>query len=235
MIKLHSFGPAFGLIDASPFVIKVKLFMTLHSIDFEEVCDAEKLSKAPKQKFPYIEDGETRIADSSAIIDYLSLKHSLDMDSWLTDEQRALSHLLGKSLEENLYWCLVHSRWVDQQTWPKVRSYFFDDMPFPLNKIVPKIARSGTIKRINGHGMGAHSNQEILDIADQSFSSLSVLLGNKPYFFGDQLSNFDLIAFSQVAAHTLCTLDSPMIELSRQHKNLVSYTQRIQDKHFSSN
>ena len=49
MIKLHSFGSAFGLIDASPFVTKVKLFMTMHSIEFEEIHDADKLNKAPKQ------------------------------------------------------------------------------------------------------------------------------------------------------------------------------------------
>jgi len=94
MIKLHSFGPAFGLIDASPFVSKVKLFMTLHSIDYEEVNDADKLAKAPKQKFPYIEDGENIIADSDAIIDYLSQKHDIDMDSWLSDEQIAQTSLM---------------------------------------------------------------------------------------------------------------------------------------------
>lgn len=233
MIKLHSFGPAFGLIDASPFVSKVKFFMTLNSIDYEEVHDVDKLGKAPKQKFPYIEDGEKVVADSDAIIDYLSRKHSIDMDSWLSDEQRALSHLLGKSLEENLYWCLVHSRWIDDQTWIKVRSHFFDDLPFPLNKIVPVIARRGTIKRINGHGMGAHSNQEILEIAEQSFDSLSKILGEQPYFFGDKPSRFDLIAFSQVSAHTLCTLDSPMIKLSRKHESLLNYTQRIRDQFFA--
>jgi len=40
-MKLHSFGPAFGLIDASPFVAKVKLFMAIHSIDYEEVNERD--------------------------------------------------------------------------------------------------------------------------------------------------------------------------------------------------
>jgi len=32
------------------------------------------------------------------------------MDSWLSPEPHAVAYLIGKSLEENLYWCLVHSR-----------------------------------------------------------------------------------------------------------------------------
>ena len=54
MIQLHSFGPSFGLIDASPFVAKVKLFLAVHKIEYQEINDVMKLGKAPKQKFTYI-------------------------------------------------------------------------------------------------------------------------------------------------------------------------------------
>jgi glutathione S-transferase len=234
MIKLHSFGAAFGLADASPFVTKVKLFMAIHSIEYEEVVDAEKLGKAPKKKFPYIEDGDVIVADSSAIVQYLSNKHNIDMDDWLSDEQRASAHLIGKSLEENLYWCLVHSRWVNDDTWPKIKQQFFADMPFPLNKIIPGLARSATIKRINGHGMGAHSNEEVLEIAKQSFASLSTLLGDKQFFFGDKISSIDLTLFAQLGAFTLVDLDNATIRASREHGNLVEFTQRIQRSYFSN-
>ena len=232
MIKLHSFGSAFGLIDASPFVTKVKLFMTMHSIEFEEIHDADKLNKAPKQKFPYLEDGQVVIADSDAILKYLSEKHDINMDSWLSDQQLALSHLLSKSLEENLYWCLVQSRWLNEDTWPTVKDHFFGSMPFPLNKIIPKIAKSGTVKRINGHGMGAHTKEEVLAIAEQSFDSLSVLLANKPFFFGDKLCTFDLIAFSQLSAFTLSSLDNPSNRAAKKHANLVNYTKQISKTYY---
>jgi len=232
MIKLHSFGPAFGLIDASPFVSKVKLFMTIHSIKFEEVNDLDKLGNAPKQKFPYIEDGGKIVADSSFILEYLSKKHNIEMDDWLSDEQRATAHLVGKSLEENLYWCLVHSRWIDNDTWPQVKEHFFSNMPFPLNKIIPAVARRGTVKRINGHGMGSHSNEEVLDIAKKSFASLAVLLNDKPYFFGEKMSSLDLIVFAQLSSHTLATLDNPMIRAAQKHENLLAFTRRIQETYF---
>ena len=232
MIKLHSFGPSFGLIDASPFVAKVKLFLSMHNIEFEEVNDLDKLGKAPKQKFPYIEDGSEVIADSSFILEYLSNKHSIDMDAWLTDEQRATAYLIGKSLEENLYWCLVHSRWVNDDTWPTVKAHFFDDMPFPLNKIVPAVARKGTIKRINGHGMGSHNIDQVLTIAQQSFASLSTLLADKPFFFGEKMSSLDIIAFTQLSSFTLASLDNPTNKAAREHQNLVAFTNRIQTSYF---
>lgn len=232
MIKLHSFGPAYGLIDASPFVTKVNLFMTVHKIPFESVNDLSKLAKAPKQKFPYIEDSDKVIADSTFIIEYLSKKYDIDMDSWLSDEQRATAYLIGKSLEENLYWCLVHSRWVNDDTWPTIREHFFASMPFPLNKIIPFVARRGTIKRLKGHGMGLHSNQEILQIAKKSFVSLSKLLGGKPFFFGEKISSLDIIAFAQLSAFTLASLDNPINRTSHEQQNLLQFTTRIQYFYF---
>jgi len=232
MIKLYSFGAAYGLVDASPFVTKVNLFMTIHGIPFEPVYDVMNLGKAPKQKFPYIEDNGKIIADSSFIIEHLSKKHQIDMDAWLSAEQRASAYLIGKSLEENLYWCLVHSRWINNDTWPTIRQHFFGSMTFPLNKIIAFIARRGTIKRINGHGMGAHSNEEVLEIAKKSFSSLSKLLGDKQFFFGEQISSLDIIAFAQISAFTLATLDNPSVYASQEHSNLVAYSNRIKQSYY---
>ncbi|MGK0438702.1 MAG: glutathione S-transferase [Paracoccaceae bacterium] len=233
MIKLHSFGAAFGLIDASPFVAKVKLFLAVHKIDYQEINDVMSLGKAPKQKFPYIEDGKTLVADSEIIIEYLSKKHLIEMGSWMTDEQGATAHLISKSLEENLYWCLLYSRWVNDDTWPIIRSHFFGSMPFPLKTLIPFLARKGTIKRIEGQGMGAHTADQVLTIAKRSFASLSTILADKPFFFGDKMSSLDIIAFAQLGSFTLATLSNPTNDAARKHQNLVEFTKRIQQSYFS--
>jgi hypothetical protein len=154
------------------------------------------------------------------------------MDSWLSEEQRASAHLIGKSLEENLYWCLVHSRWINEDTWPAINQQFFSGMPFPVNKIIALLARSGTKKRINGHGMGAHSKEEIHIIADRSFNSISTLLGNKSYMFGEQISSLDLIVFSQIGSFTLSTLDNQASQMARKYENLVTLAEKIQKKYY---
>ncbi|MFT6101150.1 MAG: hypothetical protein ACJAYF_003713 [Arenicella sp.] len=50
MIKLHSFGAAFGLIDASPFVAKVKLFLAVHKIDYQEINDVDESRQSSETK-----------------------------------------------------------------------------------------------------------------------------------------------------------------------------------------
>lgn len=233
MLKLYSFGPAFGLIDPSPFVTKVNLFLTINNIEFETICDPQELQKAPKKKFPVISDNGTIVADSLFIIDYLSKKHNIDMDANLNDEQRATAHLIGRSLEENLYWCLVHSRWIQDDTWPIIKQRFFGDMPFPLNSLVPFIARRSTQKRVNSQGIGSHTNNEIMDIAKRSFESMSTLIGDKEFIFGDQISSLDIIAFAQIGAFTLATIDNESTRLAKQYDNLVKFTQNIQETYYS--
>ncbi len=232
MIKLYTFGPAFGLIDPSPFVAKVHLFMTLNKIAFETESDARLLAKAPKKKFPVINDDGKIIADSSFILKHLSEKYKIDMDASLNDTQRATAYHIGKSLEENLYWCLVHSRWMNDDTWPIIKQQFFNDLPFPLNKIVPAVVRNGTRKRINGHGMGAHTDDEINAIANESFASVSTLLGNKAYLFGDTISTLDLIIFAQIGAFTLSIIDNKAARIAKEYDNLVGLTQRIQHAYY---
>src|SRR5689334_6212303 len=57
MIKVHKFGPAFGLPDASPFVHKVETYLRLTDQKYETV-NAD-VRKAPRSQLPYIEvDGK---------------------------------------------------------------------------------------------------------------------------------------------------------------------------------
>ena len=232
MIKLYGFGSAFGLIDPSPFVTKIDLSLRYFGIEFESVADQQMLRKAPKQKFPFIVDDGQIVADSVFILDHLKQKYSADADHWLSPEQKAIAQLVGKSLEENLYWTLVHSRWVNEDTWPTIRKEFFDGLPFPLNKIIASVARKSTIKQINGHGMGKHSDDEINDIANRSLTSLSVLLDDNDYFFGDKLSSLDITAFAMVGALTLANIDNPLNQIAKEHENLVEFTKRIKQQYY---
>jgi len=232
MIKLYGFGPAFGLIDPSPFVTKVNLYMTVCEIEFESVNNSNNLQKAPKTKLPFIEDNGELVCDSTFIIDHLKSKYSADLDDWLTDEQRALTQLLGKSLDENFYWCIVYSRWVNDDTWPIIKERFFGPMPFPMNKIVPIVARRLTKKSIIGHGMGRHSDDEVQEIAKRSLISLSILLGDKPYFFGDKISSFDITAFAMISSLTLSKIDNQMSRLAKSFTNLDEYTRRIKAHYY---
>ena len=154
------------------------------------------------------------------------------MDSFLTAEQKALAHLTTKSLDENLYWCLVHSRWMRDDTWPIVNETFFGDMPFPLRLFLPNMIKKGVKKNLYGQGIGRHSNDEILDIADKSFIALSTLLADKEYLFGDQACSFDAAVYAMLCQFISVDFYNEFNALARKHQNLVKYCERIENKFY---
>jgi glutathione S-transferase len=141
MLTLYGFGEAFGMVDASPLVLKVDAYLRMAGLAFERKSVIANLRTAPKGKLPYIVgDGKT-LADSALIIDYLNDQPGVIMSSALSPEQRAHAYLISKSLDENFYWCLLYSRWISDQSWPLTKQALFGALPFPISHIAATVVR----------------------------------------------------------------------------------------------
>ena len=101
MITLYSFGPNLGVQDPSPFVLKIDAFLRLADIEFESKPGLKNLRHSPKGKLPFITDGDVKIGDTFFILEYLQNKFDYPLDRHLSAQQKALSGLLEKSLDEN--------------------------------------------------------------------------------------------------------------------------------------
>ena len=232
MIKLYGFGPAFGLPDSSPFVTKVACHLRANKIEYECCNGPQHLRNAPKKKLPFIEDEGEIIADSVFIVDHIKQKYNADVDHWITNEQAAIAQLVSKSIEENLYWSVVNSRWNNDDTWPKIKQEFFSPLPFPLNHIIATVARRSTRQQLVGNGIGKHSQAEILEITRRSLDSLSDMLGSKKFFFSDQVSSLDISVFSIVSGLCLSEIDNETNRLARSYENLEALCQRLKVDYF---
>lgn len=232
MIKLYGFGPAFGIVDASPFVVKVDLFLRINDIEFEIVAGNQYVQKAPKGKLPFIEDQGAVIGDSAFILDHLSKQHGVDMDSWLSESQRASAYLITKSLEENFYWCRVYSNWVDNNNWPISREAFFGSLPTPVNYIVAPIVRRGVTKQLKAQGIARHSDTEILDIGKRSLDAISNLLGEQETMFGNRISSLDIAVYAMIATLCLENRESELGNLVKGYANLNAFAHRIHDQYY---
>lgn len=235
MITLYSFGPNFNLVDPSPFVLKTHFLLKQSKQPFAVQSGTQYLQKAPKGKLPYITDNGKTIADSFFIQQYLKDEYDFDIDAHLSAAQKANSQLICKSLEDSLVWSLVYFRWAYESNWRVIKDTFFSDMPFPLSKIVPNIARKGILKAMHGQGISRHTEQEILQIASEQFASLSTLLGDKAYFYNNQLSLLDICAYSVLAQILLAPLASPLQDLAKQYSNLVSFCENMHNEYYSDN
>jgi len=237
VIKLYSFGASFGVMDPSPFVVKVDAFMRMAQLPYEVLASADNLKIAPKGKLPFIidhtPDGENAIADSQAIIEYLSQKYQVPLDEHLSPEQRAQAYLFTKSLDENLYWCLVYSRWILEDTWLLVKEAFFGRLPWPIKAIVPSLIQKKVRKNLHGQGIGRHTKEEILAISDKSFAALSTLLADKNYFFGDKVSSFDATVYSILCQFISVDCNNEFNTKARSYPNLVQFCQRIEQTYYN--
>lgn len=227
MLTLHGFSKNFGLSDPSPFVFKVDAYLRMAGIPFDKNSQFSNLKKAPKGKLPFIDDEGEIIADSQFIIEHLEKKHGHPLDSHLTEQQKAIAYLTTKSIDENLYFALVYSRWQDDESWPRVKNAFFGKFPVPFKWIVPRVARKQVIRTLHGQGISRHSKPEIQDICRKTFQALSDLIGENHYVFGDKPCSLDATIFAFLAEFILAELDNSFNEIARSYPVLVKYCQRI--------
>lgn len=232
MIKLYNFGPFGELPDPSPYCVKVDAYMRMAGLEFECVPGMDNLKKAPKGKLPYIEDQGKLVADSSFIIAYLKEQYGDSLDQQLTDEQRAVSHACIKMMDENTYWCLVWGRWVSDEIWPQLKENFFGAVPAIIRNLVAAKIRKGVIKNLHGQGIGRHSEEEIKSIMSRDLQALSDLLGDKSYFFGEQASTLDAVAYGFLSQFILAPLQSSLTQIAKGYPNLVSFCHRIQKAYY---
>ena len=172
------------------------------------------------------------MGDSSFIFEYLNQKSNVTPNTWLSAEQRAHAYLIGKSLDENFYWCLLYSRWICDDNWPVTRQEFFGELAFPLSVLVPFLVRRATRSALYKQGMARHSGAEIEHIFKQTLSSLSILLGDKDYFMRDLVCELDATAYGMLAQCILSNVDNRFNPIARGYPNLQNYCNRVRQHYY---
>jgi glutathione S-transferase len=213
--------------------MKLETYLRMTELPHELVFE-DTLDKAPKRKMPYITDEGKKIGDSNLVIEYLQKKYGDSTDAHLSPVDRAISLALRRMIDENLYWSLVYSRWVDDKNWPTTRSAYFGGLPPVLNQLVPALLRRGTIKNMVGHGIGKHTEAEIYEIGCRDIQALSDFLGDKEFFIGDRPTILDATAHAILANFIKVPMDSPLKTKTTELTNLVNFSDRMTAKFYPS-
>ncbi len=225
MIKLYTYGPLFGLPDASPFVMKAEMLLKLSGLPYE--TDTRGFSKAPKGKLPYIRDGETVIADSTLIRLHIEKKHRFDFDAGLTAREKGIAWSIEKMLEDHFYWHLVYWRWLIDENWERGPKHFFKRAPAVIRPIIERVVRRSVRRTLHGHGLGRHDDYEKTLLANRAIEALSHVLGDNVYLMGDKPCGADATVFAFVAGGLPEIFQSPLQEKLSRTGNLVAYGDRL--------
>jgi glutathione S-transferase len=230
MITLYTFGQFFGLPDPSPFVTKADVLLKMSKVPYSSV--AKGLGGAPKGKLPYITDGDVKIADSTFIRLHLEKKYGVDFDAGMSAADKGTAWAVEKMLEDNLYWAVVHERWLDDANFDKGPRRFFDAIPAPIRILIVPLVRRTVRKNLHAHGMGRHSNDEITELACRVIDSMAGVLGDKPYLMGSRPCGADATVFAFVAGILTPYFNSRLHTHALRHANLIAYRDRLQREYY---
>jgi glutathione S-transferase len=235
MIKVNKFGPAFGLPDASPFVMKVETYLRMTEQKYE--TNSADVRKAPRAQLPYVDIDGKLIPDSTAIIDYLEGKRAEKLDAHLDAGQRAVAYAFKSMLEEHLYFGVLFMRWATDDGWtvfePSLREMLGKmGVPSLMRGMISKSARKQVTGRTRTQGIGRQPRAELVANCIKMIDAFAEQLGDKPYFCGDKPTTYDATTYA-FAAGVLCpAFDNELHKHAKTKKNLVSYADRMKAQYW---
>jgi glutathione S-transferase len=232
MVTLYGSFPAFGLPQASPFVMKTEVQLKMADIPYRLERSARE--DGPKGKVPYIVEAENRIGDSTFIRDHIERAYGVDLDRGLTADMRARGWAIERMLEDHLYWAIVHQRWMVDANFIAGPAHFFDTLPSGRREEVRTEARAKVAAALYGQGLGRHSPAEVVDLGCRSLAALATLIGNKPFLMGPAPSAVDATAFAMIAAATAPVFTTVLRDFAEDKANLMRYRDRLMGEYYPS-
>ncbi len=233
-IRVFVFGTGWGVPfpTAAPFPLKLLTWLRMVGLPHEIVI-ANDSRKGPKGKSPWIEDGETRMGDSSIITAYLSERYgvAVERDHSLDARAKATALMIQRTLEEHFHQAFEHQLFLGRGGGERL-SEFVSTMPVPLRWIVPRLLTSQLRNQLYERGLGRHNESEIIRQGKSDLDALSVLLGDQPYFFGDQPSSIDACVFGFLGVAVYVAGDNPLFNHGASLKNLWRYCERMRGRYF---
>lgn len=229
-IKLFQFPRMFAIPNLSPFCCKLETWLRIAHVPYE-VVDTPDPRKGPKGKLPFIEDAGVRIADTSIIVDHLVRTRGVDPDARLDASQRAIALLVQRTLEEHYAFVAAYTHLVRDQGLQHTRARF-DSMPAILRPLVAGIVRGRVKKLLWQQGILRHSDREIVESGVRDWCAVLTVMGDAPFFFGDEPTGVDAIVFGALATSVLTPIESPIRDFLRSQPGCVAYAERIRTRFF---
>ncbi len=231
MLKIYGFGPAPGLPDLSPFVLKAMTLLKMAGVDY--VLDTTGFRRAPKGKLPYIDDDGVIVADSTFIRFYIEKTRGIDFDAGLSEAQRAQSWAIEKLCELHVNSIVALHRWKDEDNFARGIGVVFDAMLPSLVRAPAKwIIRRGFVRRLWQQGVGRFTTAEIKVLGNRDIEALATLLGDKPYLMGDAPCGADAAMFATLTLLMDPATASPTRDAALSKPNLVAYRDRMMGRFF---
>ena len=231
MIILHAFGAKFGLPEASPFTMKADILLKMSGLDYVVKTDGD-VTKAPKEKFPIIDDNGTIVTDSTFIRFHLENKHAIDFNHNVSAARQAALWGLERTAENESYFIAMESRWLDDDNFAKGPATFFEAVPAPLRPLICAIIRRKIKKTLWLQGLGRHTEAEKQELIRRWIWACAKTLDAHDYFGGTAPCAADATLFSFLIGIDCPFFDTPYNGMVAEHPALTLYCERMMQRFY---
>ncbi|CAH1395065.1 unnamed protein product [Nezara viridula] len=241
VVYLFQFSRTPVIPSMSPYCLKVETWLRLAGVRYENI-DHKMKFKSKKGLLPFVELNGEEINDSAVIIKELSQRFDKDLDAALDSSQKNVSHAMISMIENHLFWVLMW--WRTKHPDNIIKGYKMNLQHF-LGSRIPNgllslffkysYTRKG-LRKVKAHGIGVHKPEEILEFGQNDLKVLSEMLADKPFFFGDEPTTLDVVAFANLAQIYFIDkeLQYPLQDFMQENcANLVGHVNRMKERCFS--
>lgn len=232
-IIVYTFGPAWGIPvpTPSPFGLKLVTWLHMHGVP-HEVRVENNPGKGPKKKCPWADVGGQLVGDSESVMALVRARRGIAIDEGLTPAQQGVATTTRLMLEEHYHQVWEHELFIYEGGW-KRGIEFFDQLPPVLRVIVRNVVRKQLRAQLWARGVGRHDHARIVEMGKLDLDAVDALLGDKPYFLGDEPTEIDATVFAFMALTQWTPVESPLWDHYRSLPRLVAYCDRILARYYS--
>jgi len=231
-VELHTMVPAWGLPTFTPFGLKLIAYLGMAGIPYELHVEHDP-RVGPTKKFPWIVDGGCALGDSALIVDHLVATRGDRVDARLSPDARALAHTTRRMIEEGLCFVLLYLRWVDDETFRTATDVALRGIPRLVRGVARQAIRRRMLRDLWGQGILRLKPPEVLALGRADLDALEILLGDKPFLFGEKPCSTDATMVAFLAVLLLVPLENELKDYAQSLPRLSAYTRRLAALYFA--
>lgn len=210
--------------------LKLETFLRLAKIPYIAHLSMDAGPLSPTERLPFISYNGELVADSEFIIQYLTQKFNVKLDTVLSPEQAAQGLAIRRQTETFLSWGQYRQAWVDH---PKViANIFITEMGAPAflvnNFILPQYRKS-IIHMLNTTGHGDLTDAQYTSELVRDLKALELVLSKKPFLLADTATSYDCPVYAYLANFIVLAekMEKEPCRLVRSSEVFKAYVARI--------
>eukprot|EP00002_Diphylleia_rotans_P029512 TRINITY_DN6013_c0_g1_i1.p1 TRINITY_DN6013_c0_g1~~TRINITY_DN6013_c0_g1_i1.p1 ORF type:complete len:318 (+),score=81.80 TRINITY_DN6013_c0_g1_i1:84-1037(+) len=227
MLVLEKYADHDGLPSLAPSGVALELFLRKSGIEFECNC-CDNPCRSPSGQLPFIRHDDVVLSEYDEIVDFIR-KNDYHMDSWCSEQQLGLMKSLSNMVFTHVHTAYLYTLWLKEENFDEVTYPMIAKLhPFPLSLILPRTERQKVKTYLDS--LGVFDEAMAIKKADECFKCLSQVLGQQPYFFGQEPTSFDALVFSYMVSLSATELKSLIVnEVVQKHTNLIAFYSRFSE------